>query len=193
MFSWDKEKQELETYFKNHIAKKHVYGYKKIKIEVIRWKKPDTIIGIIVYVMMGYTLFVTGDHYDAVYGGWSGPQINLEWISRLNLDYFAGKCLASPNGRGFKGWDAEKAESAVKDHLKEYSHSKTFEDVKRDYIDFSSKDGWNFWLGSFGADYFGDSWFEMGLIGEITDYQCHAHLVGLKMAVQQLELSAVVP
>ena len=85
------------------------------KIELLRWRKPGTGIYAITYLVIGNTLYVSGDCYEATYV-WSSA-VSLEWISGMHQQYFASKCMAAPQGRDFKIWDRHEAEQAVRDHF----------------------------------------------------------------------------
>lgn len=61
------------------------------------WAKPGTGIYAVKYRIIGSHLVVLGDIGCAVYR-WS-DRISFNWLSRISLDYFHGKCEASEDGR----------------------------------------------------------------------------------------------
>lgn len=90
-------------WFSKHVASVEQHG----NIQKVIWKRPDTGIYSVYYLISGRHLFVYGDIGDAVYV-WGSP-INLEFLANLSLSYFASKCQASEHGRGYVSWDGDKA------------------------------------------------------------------------------------
>lgn len=72
----------------------------------LRWSKRDSSIYLVIYVIDGCCLYVTGDLGSAVYR-WSQP-LTFEWVANCDASYFSGKCEASENGRGHEEWSQKK-------------------------------------------------------------------------------------
>jgi len=85
--------------------------------EVIVWKAPNTNVNSLIYVIFGRYLSVFGDLGDAVYA-WSS-NINVAFLAGCNVDYFEGKCQASPYGRHFQSWNGERCCGCIQEHLLE--------------------------------------------------------------------------
>lgn len=152
-------------------------------VEYLRWAKPGTGMYGITYLCTGGTLVVTGDLFDAIYqAGGSG----LKWWSSCDLSYFAGKCIASPSGRGFEVWDRDYAAIAVRDRLKDDEETRDLFEQHNGGRFLSSQHEWSEWLHADGPDVFGGDYFELGGIGMVVDQLCESHLAGLKSAMAQL-------
>ena len=194
-------KENIKKAFKIHKANYSTYtklnsDNKSLvdEIEVLQWKKEKTFNYAVIYIRQGDTLFVKGDLGEVIYG-WS--QLNdLEWISNLNLSYFASKCLASEYGRGYKTWDCTYAEKTLKKYMKEYYEEddyiyeemcKKFEEAEgMSFLTY--KEEWAQWLHEHGYKIFGDDWWEWAFnVGMVINWQCESHLIGLKMAMVQLK------
>src|SRR4051812_46241542 len=91
-----------KDWFSNHVAKVSEAECHLGKVTVLEWAEPGTFIFRVVYVILRHSLIVYGDIGEAVYQ-WSG-NIGLEFLSNLNIDYFASKCEASEYGRGGREW-----------------------------------------------------------------------------------------
>lgn len=178
-----------DEYFKDHVATLTVLKDEQgNEIERLLWKRPGTSVCMIVYLRSNATLLVYGDLGDAIYQ-WSEKQ-TLEWISGLNFGYFAGKCQASEEGRGYKTWDGQVLEERIKEFFKDYQ-----EEYPRGYAKFqesygrhstSSRDEWIMFLSTEGAEHFGPE-YSYWPMGETIDGRCNLHLEGLKLAFKQLK------
>lgn len=91
--------------FKDHVAE---FSDLEEGMQMLKWGIPGRYVHRIDYLIHGNILFVTGDYGSATYR-W-GDRINFEFLSGLNLGYFAEKCEASEKGRFFKSWDERVAE-----------------------------------------------------------------------------------
>lgn len=100
-------------YFKKHDVLRH--ETMPNGAEFMTFGQPGTINCRLEYIYHNGRLFVSGDLGAATYV-WYGTD-TLEWVSGLNAGYFAGKCEASESGRGYKKWDADRAEADVKEQL----------------------------------------------------------------------------
>ncbi|MEK6833197.1 MAG: hypothetical protein AABY32_04050 [Nanoarchaeota archaeon] len=161
--------------------------------EALKWKNPESSIYSIMYLHYFGHLFVSGDLGEAVYQ-WS-ENATLEWISTLPISYFASKCQASEEGRGYKIWDAETAKEHIIDYLEndDYDEDKNKKQVLSNIVDdnifyhLDSERVWCSWLDEYGDDYFGSDCWEYGDIGMVTAPRCVMHLAGLKAAFSWLE------
>ena len=108
----DEKKNEFHFHFKDHEILNH-FSYDQV--EIIEFGQKGSSNGWMRYIINGYFLTVQGDFDDAVYK-WN-QNLNFDWLSGLNLDYFASKCQASEYGIGYKHWDKETAEVALEIHL----------------------------------------------------------------------------
>lgn len=188
----NKEKR-LKKNFKNHIATINKFikvEDEGIDIEVLTWKEPETSSYMIKYIVTGNTLCVYGDLGEAIYR-WS-EKITFEWLSGLDLSYFAGKCKASEVGRDFKEWDQYQAFDRLKDFSKEgyfkwLEFKKEFKKRGGDVSLYDSKE-WYGWLRENGEDVLGEHWWEWACnIGFTTNTRCIYHFLGLKMAMEQIK------
>jgi hypothetical protein len=150
------------------------------------------------YLRVGNRLIVTGDIGDAIY--WWSDKNDLHWVSQLDLSYFASKCTASEVGRLFHGWDEHKALRRVLELIAEEEERRQEdgdgteiglrdEFTKRGgYEAIYSRDAWCAWCPDNAAAVFGEYWFEsVGAVGECIHMRCAGHLLGLKMAFEQIE------
>lgn len=98
----------IDGWFKNHTTHHSVlkdeHGF---EVERLMWGEVGTPVCRVYYLRYGSVLMVFGDLGDAIYQ-WNGD-IDLRWISTCDLSYFAGKCQASEEGRGYKVWSADRA------------------------------------------------------------------------------------
>lgn len=198
----DREKQIDEMiegwsieWFKNHIVERHtvVDSYKGRDMEVLIWREPGKNTHRIDYFRVGHVLFVAGDVGEAVYV-WS-ENVSLEWISKLNLDYFASKCMASEVGRGYKAWSEDKAQAWLKDHFAPEEGGELTEeqrtrlDMAEDYSIWEAietQEGWYHWLENYGHDVFDSDYCGVGSIGKVVHIRCQIHLAGLRMAFERV-------
>lgn len=190
------EKRAREVWFKNHVAKTIPQG-EAAGFETIRWKAPDTSNYLISYTLHGLYLFVTGDVGDAVYR-FSSPT-TFEAIASMNIDYFASKCTASENGRFYESWDGDTVAKRLNEWVAD-AYEKEEEDERQQKLEGRGEwwnlpdafgcahvaEDWHQYLSHHGYDVFGNDWIEFGEIGKVVDVRCIGHLVGIKMAVEQL-------
>jgi hypothetical protein len=188
-------------WFKDHKANIELFDPEAI---IIKWAKPGTGIYAVTYIIRNNYLYVSGDIGEAVYC-WSSA-ISPQFLSTLNLDYFASKCQASEAGRGYPSWDDEQAKENLMDALKyhiasnnEIEESEVTKEMVEDHLDeqntsldyaedsCSSKDLFYAWIGESGYDLFGSDWYE-NTFGQTIDMRCEGHLIGIRMAVKQLQL-----
>ena len=194
-----RHEEKIKNDFKDHKA--YYSSYIKLEkdgnrivddIEVLYWKKPDSAIYGVIYMMKYNSLFITGDLGEAVYC-WSSPE-KLKWVANLDLQYFASKCKASENGRGNKEWDPDYTENKLKEYMKDNFDENDYKEI---WMKFEEERGpsalfyqqeWHSWLQDHGYEVFGDEWYEWAPdIGNVISLRCEYHLLGLKMAVDQLK------
>jgi len=185
------DKNIRKHWFKDNQVSKHEVSREQ-GWEYLRFNKPGSTFYLVAYRLHGHTLTVTGDVGDAIYQWYGEPEPTLKWISRLSLDYFASKCVASENGRGYKEWNSDRAEIRLKEHLAEVYEdgAKAKEEAIRKaggYEALQSKQCWQYWLIDQGDEVIGDEAYDLGEIGEDVSIRCRGHLVGLKMAFEQIE------
>lgn len=151
-------------------------------IKHLTWRKPGTSVYRVDYFMWQGNLFVSGDIGDAVYQ-WAS-KIDLKFLATCDLAYFAGKCQASPYGRGFKSWDQERALWSLEGRDPDRPDLEKNELIKEAT---GSQGAWIEFLGGDEAtDILGEDLCEYGSIGLAPDYFCVGQWQGLKMAHAQL-------
>lgn len=184
------ERYIREKWFPNHVAEYQIVKDGDYEIEVLRWAKPGTGFYAVHYWYRRGTLCVIGDCGDAVFQ-WNADIGTLRNIAQCSLDYFAGKCQASPYGRGYETWNADAAKEALDFQAEEDEEIKAAlaEHDAYDFINF--REEWAEWLQDFGYEVFGDV-TELYGIGMEIDIQCRGLLIGLKMAFEQLDKAAEV-
>ncbi len=194
---------------KTHKVLKHT---NENNIEVLVWKRPGSSNCAIYYHLVhGGTLVVLGDLGDAIYNWYSS--IDLEWISGLDLGYFAGKCQASEYGRVPTEWDKDQAEKELKEHFSEIEldtddHQEVFNgktkpksnDNNELYNIFVEEYGWEYdltdqcsWVSFVNNNdteelfFDQDAWEWVYKIGQILPVRIELHLLGLKKAFRWIE------
>jgi hypothetical protein len=187
---------------------KHVAEYKKLdeNMELLEWGQPEHSNGRIIYIIRGATLMVYGDHYEAIYR-WSGS-IDFQFLAGCHLGYFHEKCCASPNGREFRTWDEKEAVADFKEYVKDHLRDNMTADEVREWktkwaddydsclsgLQEGSQFFWHACLSEhsdFRSEGLGDDDHYLFTIGMPIDVQCQIHLIGIRMAVKQLEEKGV--
>lgn len=195
--SFNKEifKNHTASYFTTSLPFANKGG--RANAELLYWKAGPSRLFAINYICVGPNLFVSGDLGNAVYQ-WGAP-ITLEAISTNNLDYFAGKCQASPYGHGYEQWSHEYAKKSLHDlfnnitektdFIDEPSKIKKLFDDTRGWHNINFDWEWCAWCEKHAAKVFGDDWFEIcsPKIGYTVSIECEMQLEGLKMAIQYLK------
>ncbi len=177
---------------------------------IIKWHQPGTSFYSVTYIIRRNYLYVSGDIGEAVYC-W-GSTISPEFLAVCSLDYFAGKCQASEYGRGYKTWNGDIAYKSCISYIKDMIAEETCdnyypvvaEDVSPEQIkaylskkadgmttgDLKeacySKYSLSRWLEDYGVEVFGQDFWELSF-GEVIDIRCEGHLIGIKMAAEQLK------
>lgn len=184
--------EHIAEWFRDHRATFATHGEEDITnypIETLAWKKPDSGNCMIRYVIQGSVLMVWGDLESAVYR-W-GSRITWEFLAGCDIQYFAGKCEASPKGRTYEDYDEQQALADFDDRIRQRDEegyqaldAQLVEDARR-AIRYG-KDEWHEWMRANGSDLFGPDWYEvLPYLGMDTALTCAAHLTGIKMAVAQ--------
>lgn len=195
----DDQGQRISEWFAAHRATftRHP-EHESWPIETLLWAKPGTGMYSIRYVIQGPVLMVWGDLESAVYR-WSSP-VSWEFLAGCDLQYFEGKCEASPKGRDYEDYDHgvalidfdEEIKRRVDDGYDE--PDKHLVESARRAIKYGTAE-WHDWMQSEGYLLFGRDWSEVlpGLGMQIAQ-TCAAHLTGIKMAVaQRAALRATLP
>lgn len=184
------EREIKEDWFKDHVAK---YEILNERISVLEWKRPDTIIYGVRYVMDGSRLYISGDLGEAIFNlTWKASPASFEDI---NLGYFHSKLPAYHDPK--YDFDSEQAVEELKETIEEYledgwkekeltpfkklipeayscTNMKNWEYIitqNYDEITEISPDAWE-WIFGIGRDY---------------PSRIRAYLIGLKMANEQLK------
>jgi len=193
-YAEDCEKQ-IAVWFKDHVARLDRYNFFNgaVHIEFLEWKKPGTGIYKVNYFLNCTTgdLLITGDMGSAVYKYYTYKTFND--IASDYLSYFQSKCVASENGRENKVWDSDIATDKMFEYLAEDDAAITKEEFKNsDYSDnMRTHHEWCEWVynGEL-SDKLIDHYEHLCDIGLVDDNRAIAYLIGIKMAVKQLEEKA---
>lgn len=173
-----------EEWFHEHVAEqtRTLDGV----FDLIKWKRPTNNNYLMIFIQMPGYLLVTGDVGDAIYA--SGLSTFKEWAN-CDLGYFAGKCVASENGRQYLEWDGDILKTRVKEALEQLSDYK-WEDLEAagGSSAMYHEQEWLIWLIEHGDNFFGPDRYCWPTDGKVISMRCRGHLTGLKMAVEQLNL-----
>ncbi len=181
------ERRIREGWFENHEASISQSG----EICKLEWGKPGTICYKIWYILHEKhgTLMVYGDLGEAIYR-WHGG-VNFQGIASFNLDYFHGKTCASELGRVTENyeWDERIAKKEIFEHFQQSFDCKGYKKFKSSYISKTLYDKQEFIASLHQGDIidiFGqDSWEWIHGVGDVIPIRCHAHLIGIKMAMNE--------
>lgn len=180
----DRTEDIKKRWFPEHQAVRSMNG----QIDTLSWRKPGTGIYSVRYLVDGSRLIVSGDVGDAIYQ-WS-ERVSFEFIASLSLDYFAGKCAASEYGRGNQTWNPEHLQECLEFHFDDAEEGRELRErweQSRGSSALAQGEGeWTEWLRHDGHEVFGCDWWDMGLDGMWTSMRCEGHLLGIKMAMEQL-------
>lgn len=168
-----------KEWFKNHAA---ALTQHTEELWELSWRRPQSSIYGVRYIISGHVLFVGGDLGEAVYA-WS-DQLTFSWLATLELGYFQSKCCASEVGREYSHFRPSEFANAVKAAVAEglAPNSRRWEQEAMEVSDVQE-------AGLYLAKYFrSDPETFSGLLdgGIVLSMRCAAHLVGLKMAMAQL-------
>lgn len=179
-------------YFAKHVASHSVAEMDGRTVERLVWREPKVSYNYVQYIAVEGTLFVSGDLGDAVYE--TGAE-SLQWWTRCDLHYFAGKCMASEEGRGYRTWDGDAAAVRFDEEIERMRNDGEEIDDNLVYEGRSalveSQWEWEYWLREEGTQLFGQDWWEFApKFGKVISDRCLLHLLGLKLAIQQLQEGA---
>ena len=154
--------------------------------ERLIWAAPETNCFSVHYIRYKNYLMVTGDIGCATY--WWSQSNNLRWIAGCNLGYFAGKCEASELGRQYEETSMDLLRARLEDLFKteEYAACKAAFDEYNGWDKLEDEITWQCFCRTHGYDIFGEDWFMCLPDGKRISPRCHGHLVGLKMAFEQM-------
>lgn len=181
--------------FENHVA-----TYSRLALpngglmEWLQWKNPNSSNYAIWYVRYGGFLCVFGDAGDAVFQ-WH-EVVSLEFIANCSLDYFEGKCQASPYGRRFRSWDEETAKERLTEFFAEEENAgleTKFEDAGG-WGAIDNQFAWDCWCDDNAHDVFGQYWWDSDVTGSPglrIDSSCELMLRGLKEAMKRCQSSVI--
>lgn len=99
-------KQDIKEWFSSHSAQFLDLSHQDASVKILKWKKPNSSLYSITYIIYNNVLFVSGDMSFAVYR-WS-TDLNWDFLASCDPTYFASKCEASDAGVGNKQWYEEK-------------------------------------------------------------------------------------
>lgn len=204
-----RDEECVRDWFKDHVATRTTFTAPDGEtVEHLLWSKPGTGINRIYYYAFrrrgGYELLATGDLGTATYF-WGMPalargQSMFDWIGGCNLDYFAGKCESSEFGRRYETFDKDLARESFIEAMREH-HDGDAKPVAASRLERAADDceaaldecnetmwgPWHEWLRENGYDLLGSDWHEFSsLFGMVIALRCRGHLVGLKLATEQL-------
>ncbi len=119
MRTLEERRDEQRKNFDKHVVTYHSFSEGNAAVEMIKFGEPGTSNYYIEFLFTNGTLFVRGDLGDAVYC-WH-YSMTLKALGNVQMDYMAGKCQASPNGRKFEEWNKEEAKETIFNMLEEYA------------------------------------------------------------------------
>ena len=188
-----------DHWFEIHVVHDHVKSnmVDGRTMERLTWKRPGTNNYRVDYLRIGSILHVSGDIGFASYAWSYDESTDLKWISKLNIAYFASKCEASEYGRGYTDWCdiklCERMDALFNDTRLFSSSAQAAKTKAAFYAKFeflgglpTSKEEWHKWRHANAEEIFGEDLWEFIPTGEIIAHRCHAHLLGLNMAMKQL-------
>lgn len=136
------------------------------------WRKPESSIYYINYIISVNHLIVTGDAGDAIYA-W-GQTLTWEWLADLELDYFVSKCIASEEGRPYVQWSQRVASAWLDEWKKEHP---TLANGLDETYSIGSRDEFQLFLMA-NAPHFD---YEDSDAGEVLNIRAIGHWVGIQM------------
>lgn len=182
--------QFIEKQFKHHSAtawRTSKCGDLERDTRRVLWAKRGTSAYKIEYSWWPGYLVVTGDVGEAVYSFY--PDMSMEDFAGSDLYYFASKCTASEDGRGFESWDGDRAVGWLLDHC--WSGERNVEALlEMPYaIEAAYTRGeWLEFLNGPGCTAFGGVLDGLGSIGLAISPRCRYHWLGLRCALRLLGL-----
>jgi hypothetical protein len=196
--------EHLKEWFKDHKAKAWNFRVGNAILEMIDWRKSDgSSFYYIRYMMIQGILHVTGDVGDAIHGwSWSPDHPwGMKDVAGCDLGYYMSKTLASSEGEKGEVWNEKKAEYDLVRYFEQRlrDESGLTGDLKKaawqEYRGKCEKQGkpclydrdeFRQWVVTNGNKFLGEYWREsLGDVGMETSPRHRAHLLGLKMALDQ--------
>lgn len=178
-----KREEIEEEWFRKHKATYENIGNFETgkRHEKLSWKNPKKYTYSVFYLRAGDYLFVYGDLGNAVYRALD----SLKSWAACDIIYFSQKCTASETGAQYREWDPDYLEEHLKGAIKESDktwHNFCSRGGKNALYDEKS---WIIWVAEYGMDF----WDDLSTVpyGMRISVRCRAHLIGLKMALEQLE------
>jgi hypothetical protein len=151
---------------------------KSQKIHTLHWKKPNSGIFCINYVLIRGTLMVGGDLGEATYC-WN-QEIDWQFLVNTNFDYFSGKSMWVEGYKRPTTWMGERVAARIAEHLEEYPEDKKlFEDS---FVERGDKHAWTEFIRDNERLVEMEAWDW----GEAINFRAFAHWYGIKCAVKQL-------
>jgi hypothetical protein len=185
-----------EQYIRQHWFNDHIVYYSRYfcekepwasPVEQLIWSPPASGRYDIEYWDTHGLLTVNSGIGSAIYQ-WDTLHWKMSRWTKLGLEEFASKCIASEHGPGYRVWDTRKAEKDYRD-LRERAQ-KIAEAYAREHgpVDSQTRREADCELES-GITQFGDIVRPLKIpgFGMKIHINCHAHLIGLKMAFEQLK------
>ena len=195
-----------KNWFSDHVAE---YTQVNDKISILNWRKPNSSIYSVRYVMDGCRLYVSGDLGEAVFNlTWNATPESFEDI---NLGYFHEK-LAAFHGDRYSFSSEEAVErlqeeiNNLENNYQDYGYDSENDEEFIDRIstlelmqdvatDCSKAKEWETRIAYDGYDplfdqlqkYDNDCWEWIFEIGNVIPRRVRAYLIGLKMANEQLK------
>lgn len=188
----------IRTWFEEHVAydvsfNTHTAFGNKIclgrdeTITTITWTKRDSIIHSILYLLCRNILYISGDCGAAIFK-WDKKDLTFDWIKDLNIDYFVSKCIASEIGDRLMIWNDQVAIKKIRELINDVVFISMTDQKQEDCErNVSTQSDWIEFLNTTGYKYFGADYFEYSEIGITIATSAYFYLIGLKMAMEQLE------
>lgn len=157
------------------------------EVRRIRWARPGSMVNRVDFLSWPGTLFVSGDLGGAVYS--FHRTLSLEGLANSNLSYFASKCEASEDGRGFESWDADRALGWLLDYCwNGVADPSGLLEIPGFVHRVYSREDWINFLEGFGDEFGDDYWEWAPSIGMAPSPRCRFHWLGLRCALHALGL-----
>lgn len=180
----------MYDFSKHKVTYHRVIGGLDSRIERLVFRDPETITGLIEYIMVGSTLTVKGDFGCAVFQWYPDDGLPLKNVATYGIGYVSEKCLASETGFLFMEWDPDIVKSNALRFREEYVPEEEHESwdsvwEMANHDDMATPDGWSAFLCDRGSSlsYDIDEWYNIG-------YRPHDRLeimlAGLKEAFEQV-------
>jgi hypothetical protein len=173
-----RNEEEIKRWFKDHVATLTKYG----DIEILDWHKPDTCIFAVRYVFDGCHMYVSGDLGEAVFR--FTEKAYPQQIATYSLDYFDEKM------RAFCDAERDFDRDVAKKYLIEMKNEDVITESKYNELlaladQCTSVREWERQI--YDLDIMSDAWEWLPGIGSVIPMRVESYLIGLKMAVAQLE------